>query len=150
MEGLLEVEPRVSFVTLGVSDVARARAFYEKLGFKASSDSNENVTFFDGGGIVLGIYGRAALAADAKVSDSAPGFSGVALAHNVRSEAEVASVLTEAEAAGATIVKPSERAFWGGQSGYFKDPDGHLWEVAFNPFFPFDEAGHVVLPYNVS
>jgi uncharacterized glyoxalase superfamily protein PhnB len=76
-----------------------------------------------------------------------PGFSGVALAHNVKSEAEVASVLAEAEAAGATIVKPSERAFWGGQSGYFTDPDGHLWEVAFNPFFPFDAEGHVVLPY---
>lgn len=144
------MEPRLSFVTLGVSDTARARAFYEKLGFKASSDSNENVTFFDAGGVVLAVFGRGSLAEDAKVSDSAPGFSGIALAHNVRSEAEVASVLAEAEAAGATIVKPSERAFWGGQSGYFKDPDGHLWEVAYNPFFPFDAAGHVVLPYEKS
>jgi hypothetical protein len=133
-------------VTLGVSDVGRARAFYEKLGFKASSDSNESVTFFDAGGVVLALFGRAALAEDATVSDGVPGFSGVALAHNVRSEAEVALVLTEAEAAGATIVKPSKRAFWGGQSGYFRDPDGHLWEVAFNPFFPFDAAGRVMLP----
>lgn len=141
------MEPRLSFVTLGVADIARARAFYEKLGFKASSDSNENVTFFDAGGVVLALFGRAALAADAKVQDSTPGFSGVALAHNVRAENEVAQVLAEAEAAGAVIVKPAETAFWGGHSGYFRDPDGHLWEVAFNPFFPFDDAGHVVLPY---
>lgn len=140
------MEPRLSLVTLGVADIARSRAFYEKLGFKASSDSNEAVTFFDAGGVVLALFGRAALADDAKAADSAPGFSGVALAHNVRSEAEVAEVLAEAEAAGATIVKPSERAFWGGQSGYFADPDGHLWEVAYNPFFPFDAAGRIVLP----
>ncbi len=136
----------MSFVTLGVAEIARARAFYETLGFKASSDSNENVTFFDAGGVVLALFGRAALAEDAKVPDSAPGFSGVALAHNVRSEAEVAHVLAEAEAAGATIVRPAEKAFWGGHTGYFRDPDGHLWEVAFNPFFPFDDAGRVVLP----
>jgi catechol 2,3-dioxygenase-like lactoylglutathione lyase family enzyme len=141
------VEPRLSFVTLGVSDIARSRAFYEKLGFKPSSASNESVTFFDAGGVVLALFGRAALAEDAKVSDTAPGFSGVAIAHNVRSEIEVAEVLAEAEAAGATITRPSGRAFWGGRTGYFKDPDGHLWEVAYNPFFPFDEAGRVVLPY---
>lgn len=140
------MEPRLSFVTLGVADIARARAFYERLGFRASSDSNETVTFFDAGGVVLALFGRATLAEDAKVADSPPGFSGVALAHNVRTEAEVAQVLTEAEAAGATILKPAERAFWGGHTGYFQDPDGHIWEVAFNPFFPLDAQGHVVLP----
>lgn len=144
------MEPRVSFVTLGVSDIARARAFYETLGFRASSASNANVTFFDGGGIVLALYGRAPLADDAGLEDSAPGFSGVALAHNVRTEAEVAATLAEAEAAGGKIVKPAQRAFWGGHSGYFADPDGHLWEVAYNPGFPIDEHGRVTLPFDAA
>jgi catechol 2,3-dioxygenase-like lactoylglutathione lyase family enzyme len=142
------MEPRLSFVTLGVSDVARARAFYEALGFRASSASNENVTFFNAGGVVLATFGRAALAEDAHVSDSKPGFSGVALAHNVASEAEVATVLAEAAEAGGTIVKPAQKTFWGGFSGYFSDPDGHLWEVAHNPFFPLDEEGRVTLPFD--
>lgn len=144
------MEPRLSLVTLGVADIARARAFYEALGFKASSDSNENVTFFDAGGVVLALFGRKALADDAHVPDSKPGFSGVALAHNVQSEEAVEAVLLEAKAAGATIIKPAQRAFWGGYSGYFSDPEGHVWEVAYNPFFPFDDAGHVVLPYGNS
>jgi hypothetical protein len=140
------MEPRLTFVTLGVSDMARARAFYEALGFEASKDSQASVTFLDAGGVVLSLFGRAALADDAKVADSAPGFSGVALAHNVRSEADVDRVLAEAVAAGGRLLKPGQKAFWGGYAGYFADPDGHLWEVAFNPFFPLDEAGRVVLP----
>lgn len=144
------MEPRISFVTLGVADIARARAFYEKLGFKASSASNKNVTFFDAGGVVLALFGRKALADDAGVSDKGSGFSRIAVAHNVRSEEEVARVLGEAEAAGATILKPSQKAFWGGQSGYFTDPDGHVWEVAYNPFMPLDAAGHVTLPYDAA
>lgn len=140
------MQPRISFVTLGVADVARARAFYEALGFRASSASQPSVTFFDAGGMVLGLFGRAALAEDAGVADSGPGFAGVALAHNVGSEAEVATVLAEAEAAGGRIVKAAQRAFWGGFSGYFADPDGHLWEVAYNPFFPLDAAGRPTLP----
>jgi catechol 2,3-dioxygenase-like lactoylglutathione lyase family enzyme len=140
------VEPRLSFVTLGVADIARARAFYDTLGFKASSTSNPNVVFYEAGGVVLALFGRGALAKDAKVEDSAPGFSGVAIAHNVRSEAEVDGVLAEAVAAGAKLLKPGQKAFWGGYSGYFADPDGHLWEVAFNPFFPLDDAGRVQLP----
>jgi catechol 2,3-dioxygenase-like lactoylglutathione lyase family enzyme len=140
------VQPRLSFVTLGVADIARARAFYDKLGFRASSASNPDVVFYDVGGEVLALFGRAALAADAKVPESAPGFSGVALAHNVRSEAEVDAVLAEAVAAGAKLIKPGEKAFWGGYTGYFADPDGHLWEVAFNPFFPLDDTGRVQLP----
>jgi len=142
------MEPRVSFVTLGVADVARARAFYEKLGFKASSASNETVTFFDGGGMVLALFGRKALADDAGISSKGSGFARVALAHNVRSEKEVARVLAEAKRAGATIVKPSQKAVWGGQTGYFQDPDGHLWEVAYNPVFPLDAEGRVTLPYD--
>lgn len=143
------MEPRISFVTLGVSDVARSRAFYEKLGFRVSSASNPAVTFLDGGGIVLSLWGRTALAADAMVPDDGPaGFSGIALAHNVRSEVEVARVIAEAEAAGGTVVRPSEPAFWGGTAGYFADPDGHLWEVAHNPDFPLDREGRVTLPFD--
>jgi catechol 2,3-dioxygenase-like lactoylglutathione lyase family enzyme len=140
------MQPRVSFVTLGVADIARARAFYDKLGFKASSASNPNVVFYDAGGIVLALYGREALAEDAKLDAAGSGFSGVALAHNVNSDAEADSVLHEAEAAGGRIVKKAERAFWGGYSGYFADPDGHLWEVAYNPGFPLDAEGYVTLP----
>ena len=90
---------------------------------------------------MLALFGRAALAEDATLPDSEPGFSGVALAHNARSEAEVEAVLTEAVAAGATLVKSARKAFWGGYSGYFADPDGHLWEVAYNPYFRLDERG---------
>lgn len=140
------MEPRLSLVTLGVADVARARAFYERLGFKASAASNANVTFFEAGGVVLGLFGRSALASDAGVADSAPGFSGVSLAHNVASEAAADAVLAEAVAAGARLVKPAQKVFWGGYSGYFADPDGHLWEVAYNPFAPLDAAGHMTLP----
>jgi uncharacterized protein len=139
------MEPRLTLITLGVSDVARARKFYEVLGFKAGRASEETVTFFPAGGVVLALYGRAALAEDATVTDSKPGFSGVALAHNARSEAEVEAVLTEAVAAGAKLIKSARKAFWGGYSGYFTDPDGHLWEVAYNPYFRLDEAGRVAL-----
>lgn len=140
------MEPRLSFVTLGVADVARARAFYETLGFKASPASNENVAFFDAGGMVLSLFGRDALAKDAGVAAPGTGFTGIALAHNVRTADDVARVLDEAKAAGATIVKTSQKAFWGGQTGYFADLDGHLWEVAHNPFFPLDANGRVTLP----
>jgi uncharacterized protein len=140
------MQPRLTLVTLGVADVAASRAFYEKLGFKASSDSNPHVTFFNAGGAALALFDRAALAEDAQVHNSAAGFSGVTLAHNVASEAEVDRVMAEAGAAGATQMKPAGKTFWGGYSGYFADPDGHLWEVAYNPFWPLDDAGRVVLP----
>jgi catechol 2,3-dioxygenase-like lactoylglutathione lyase family enzyme len=139
------MEPRLSLVTLGVADVARSRAFYEALGFTAARLSEEAVTFFDAGGVVLALFGRAPLAEDAGVADGKPGFSGVALAHNARSEADVDAVLSEAAKAGAKIIKPAGKAFWGGYSGYFADPDGHVWEVAYNPYFPLDEHGRVRL-----
>jgi catechol 2,3-dioxygenase-like lactoylglutathione lyase family enzyme len=140
------MEQRLSLVTLGVRDMARARGFYERLGWRASSASNEGVTFFQAGGAVLGLYGREALAEDASLPPEGSGFAGVALAHNARSREEVDAVIAEAEAAGGTLVKAAEDVFWGGYSGYFADPDGHLWEVAWNPHFPFDAAGSLVLP----
>ncbi|MGJ3260325.1 MAG: VOC family protein [Rhodospirillales bacterium] len=139
------MDPRISLITLGVADMKAARAFYEKLGWRASEQSNDDVTFFQAGGMILGLYGRAALAEDAKVEDGKPGFSGVALAYNGRDKAEVDRVLNEAVAAGGTLVKKAEDVFWGGYSGYFADPDGHLWEVAFNPFFPIAEDGSISL-----
>lgn len=140
------MEPRLNFVTLGVPDVARARAFYDRLGFRASSASNEHVVFYDANGIVLALWGRDALIEDAHLSNPKPGFSGTAVAHNARSEAEVDAVLAEAVAAGGTLLKAGEKVFWGGYSGYFADPDGHLWEVAYNPIFLLDAAGRVTLP----
>jgi hypothetical protein len=141
------MEPRLSFVTLGVRDIAVSRRFYERLGFKASPASNESVTFFDAGGLVLALFGHQALAEDAKLEAAdPPSFRGVALAHNVRSEAEADAVIEEAVKAGGRLVKPAQKVFWGGYSGYFADPDGHLWEVAYNPYFPLDETGRVQLP----
>jgi uncharacterized protein len=139
------MEPRLTLITLGVGEIARARKFYEALGFKAGRASEESVTFLPAGGVVLALFGRAALAEDATVADSKPGFSGVALAHNARSEADVDKAMAEAIAAGAKLVKPAGQTFWGGYAGYFADPDGHLWEVAHNPYFKLDEAGRVVL-----
>jgi uncharacterized protein len=139
------MEPRLSLITLGVADVPRARKFYEALGFKAGSGSQDSVAFLDAGGVVLALFGRASLAEDAAVKDSAPGFSGVALAHNARSEADVDKALADAIAAGAKLIKPAGKTFWGGYSGYFADLDGHLWEVAHNPYFTFDADGRVVL-----
>lgn len=140
------MDPRLSLVTLGVADVAASRRFYEKLGFRASGASQESVAFFKAGGVVLALFGRRSLAEDASVEDSKPGFSGITLAHNVPSKAAVDSVLDEAIAAGGRLVKPAQEAFWGGYTGYFADPDGHLWEVAYNPGFPLDAQGNVQLP----
>lgn len=140
------MEPRVSLITLGVADLGRSRAFYEKLGFKASSMGSDEVVFFQIGPIALSLFPRESLACDAKVSAEGGGFRGITLAHNVREQDEVAAVIAEAVAAGATLVKASEEAPWGGQSGYFADPDGHLWEVAWNPFAPLGPNGELTLP----
>jgi hypothetical protein len=139
------MDPRISLITLGVTDMKRSRAFYEKLGFEASSQSNDDVTFFQAGALIFGLYGHAALAEDAAVDESTPDFRGVSIAYNTRDRAEVDAVLAEAVAAGATLKKPAEEVFWGGYSGYFADPDGHLWEVAHNPFWTLQDDGSVVL-----
>ncbi len=143
----MSVPPRVTLITLGVADLARAVAFYERLGWRRSvSAGGEGVAFFALDHVVLGLFPRADLAADAHVKDTPPGFSGVTLAINMGSESAVDAVIAAAHAAGASVPKPADKVFWGGYSGYFADPDGHLWEVAHNPFFPMDAEGRVVLP----
>ncbi len=137
---------RLSLVTLGVRDLPSATRFYESMGLSRRLKNAEGVSFFDAGGVVLSLYSRDALAKDAKIENAARGFSGVALAYNVPSEAEVDLVLKAAEKAGGKILKEADRIFWGGYVGYFADPEGHLWEVAHNPGFAFDERGNVVVP----
>ncbi|HSA80110.1 MAG TPA: VOC family protein [Geminicoccaceae bacterium] len=139
------MEQRLSLVTLGVADLERSRRFYEDgLGWRRGN-AHAEVVFFQLGGIILGLFARESLAADAGLPSAGSGFSGIALAYNARTRAEVDAVLAEAEAAGATILKPAEEAFWGGYSGYFADPDGHLWEVAWNPDWTIAEDGSVRL-----
>ncbi|MGD8875602.1 MAG: VOC family protein [Gammaproteobacteria bacterium] len=129
------MKPHISMITLGVRDLAAAARFYEEgLGFPRM-ESPPEVAFFTLDGTWLGLYGRDALAADATVSPQGSGFESFALAHNVESDAQVDQVINQAISAGATLVKKPCKACWGGYSGYFKDPDGHLWEVAHNPFF---------------
>ena len=140
------MQPRLTLVTLGVSDLARSRAFYEAWGWKASSASQAEVSFYQANGLVLALWSRAELAKDAGVGDSPVGFSGISLAYNARSKDEADEVYGLALAAGARATKPLQDVFWGGYSGYFADPDGHLWEVAWNPAFPIDEQGHMFLP----
>ncbi|MDX2274714.1 MAG: VOC family protein [Hyphomonadaceae bacterium] len=140
------MEPRVSLITLGVADLARSRSFYEALGFRASSASQEGIIFFQAGPLGLALFPRAELAHDAGVSPDGEGFRGITLAHNVRTKAEVAPVIAAAVAAGGREVKPAQDVFWGGHSGYFADPDGHLWEVAWNPFAPIGPDGAFRLP----
>lgn len=142
----MTVPSRVSLVTLGVRDLAASTAFYERLGWRKSSASTPEVSFFMTGGAAFGLFGRDALAADAHVDAAGDGFRGVTLASNVPERADVDAALAAAERAGARVVKPAEDAHWGGRSGYFADPDGHLWEVAWNPFFPLTEGGRVRLP----
>lgn len=128
------MKPRISMITLGVGDLEKAVRFYEEgLGFPRM-ESPPTVAFFTLNGSWLGLYGREALAEDAQVSAQGSGFNSFTLAHNVESEAEVDALLAQAVSAGATLVKPGQKVFWGGYSGYFKDPDGHLWEIAHNPF----------------
>jgi catechol 2,3-dioxygenase-like lactoylglutathione lyase family enzyme len=130
------MEPRISFVTLGVRDLERATVFYEKgLGLPRLK-SPPTISFFELGRTWLALYSRDLLAADAGVPAAGSGFPGFALAHNVRSKEEVDGLMAQAAQAGGRIVRPAQRADWGGYSGYFSDPDGFLWEVAWNPRFP--------------
>ncbi|XGC80610.1 VOC family protein [Bdellovibrio bacteriovorus] len=141
------MEARLSLITLGVNSISLSREFYEKgLGWDVSSASNENVVFLKTRGTVISLFGKEELAKDAQVDAQGSGFRDFALAHNVRTKDEVAEVLAQAEKAGGKIIKPAQDVFWGGHSGYFEDPDGFLWEVAWNPHFPLDENGNVQLP----
>ena len=134
------MEQRVSLVTLGVADLARARAFYEALGWTTNAGPDDDVVFFQAGGAIVALWSRPSLAEDSGLEDSG-GWGGITLAHNVRSPAEVDAVLAEAESAGATIPRSGAETFWGGYSGVFHDPDGHAWEVAHNPHWTLEADG---------
>ena len=142
------MESRISIVTLGVRDFQKSYAFYNSgLGFQTDAKPTDQIAFFITTGTVLAIYPIDLLAGD--ISPELPkqksDFSGVTLAHNVRSKPDVDAVLKQAEQAGGRIVKPAHDTFWGGYSGYFSDPDGHYWEVAYFDKWLFDEQGHLVL-----
>ena len=140
------MDQRISIITLGVADIERSRKFYERLGWDPSSASNEAITFFQAGGLILALYPRSELAKDANLPPDGQGFAGFTVSYNARSRAEVDAVLAKAKKAGAKILKPAQEAFWGGYSGYFADPDGFAWEVAFNPSFPIANDGSIHLP----
>lgn len=137
---------QLHIVTLGVSDLKRSVEFYSKtLGWKTSSASNEGIAFFQAGGIVLALFPWEELAKDAVISPEGSGFAGFTLAYNAQSEAEVDEIIADLKAKGVTIVKEPQKVFWGGYSSYFADPDDNRWEVAYNPFFAFDESGNLTL-----
>lgn len=135
----------MSLITLGVADLARSKTFYERLGWRGQE--TQETVFFQAGGSGVVLWSRAALAADSGIDDhGGDGFGGVALAHNVRSAGEVDEVLADAEAAGATVTRPAAATFYGGYAGCFRDPDGHVWEIAHNPGFPLAADGSITIP----
>ncbi len=140
------MEQRITIITVGVDDLARSTAFFERLGWRRSVRQAQGVSLFQCGGIAVSLFPRPELAKDAGISPKGEGFGGFAIGYNTRSKEDVDAVLAEAKAAGADIVKPAQEASWGGYSGYFRDLDGHLWEVAWNPSFVLDERGAVRLP----
>jgi hypothetical protein len=145
------MDQRISLITLGVGDLERAAAFYDRLGWRRSVRGAEGVVFYQAGGMALALWLQADLAADAGIEDPGAakgnrGFAGIALAYNTRTRAEVDAVLAEARAAGGTIVKPAQKAFWGGYTGYFADTEGNLWEVAHNTGFAMADDGSLILP----
>jgi predicted lactoylglutathione lyase len=142
----MTVHQRISIVTFGVPDVTRATAFYESLGWHRSSASQDSITFFKMQGSVFGLFQRDELAKDAGVPAEGSGFRAVTVALNCDSPAEVDAVFAEWVAAGGTAVKEPETVFWGGYSSYVADPDGHLWEIAHNPYAEIDDAGMLQLP----
>jgi catechol 2,3-dioxygenase-like lactoylglutathione lyase family enzyme len=142
------MKQRLTVVTLGVSDLALSRAFYEALGWRSGAAPADDVVFFPSGGMIVALWSRSQLAEDSGVSDSG-GWGGITLAHNVGSPGEVDAVIAEAEAAGATIPRRGAPTFWGGYSGVFVDPDGHPWEVAHNPHWHLAEDGSVTLNADV-
>lgn len=140
------MQPRINVITIGVEDIRKSRKFYEDLGFIASSTSNEHFVAFQAGGIILCLYPTRSLAEDARIEPNGKGFRGVTLAYNVEEKNEVTHILEQAERFGAKIMKPAQDVFWGGHSGYFADPDGHLWEVAWNPHWSLEKDGTLRLP----
>ncbi|MGN6214855.1 VOC family protein [Parafilimonas sp.] len=137
---------KLHLITLGVDDLQKSLDFYEKgLGWKKSDKSMDNFALFDLGGIILALHPRHELADDTTLKYQPTTFSGLTISHNTKSEREVDEILKKVAKLGATIVKPAQKVYWGGYSGYFKDPDGHLFEVAYNPFWEFDENGNVKL-----
>jgi len=143
MASITSMEQRISLITLGVADLGRARAYYEAIGWTPHPEQ-DNVVFFQAGGMILALWDRGKLAEDTVVSDGG-GWGGITLAHNVHSPERVDEVLAEARAAGARISRPGAPTFWGGYSGVFLDPDGHAWEVAHNPGWTLTEDGSVRL-----
>jgi uncharacterized protein len=140
------MDQHLHIITLGVRDLEVSRRFYtETLGWELSHASSAGIAFFQAGGAVLAIYPRPALAEDAMISPEGSGFSGITLAYNAGSESEVDEIIRDLKAKGVTIVKEPQKVFWGGYSSYFADPDDYRWEVAYNPFFPFDERGNLKL-----
>ena len=139
------MEQRLSLVTLGVSDLGRARRFYEALGWTTRAAPEDDVVFFQAGSMVVALWGRDQLAEDSGVADGG-GWGGITLAYNTRSQDEVDAVVEEARAAGARIAREPAATFWGGYSAVFVDPDGHPWEVAYNPHWQIGEDGSVTLP----
>ena len=137
---------RASLITLGVADLARARAFYEALGWPESPHGNEEVAFYQMQGAVLALFGRHALAEDQGRPGAELGTGAMTLAQNFATEAEVDAAYELALKAGATVLKRPEKVFWGGYSGYYADPDGHVWDLAVNPFWPLAEDGSLTLP----
>ena len=139
------MEQRVSLVTLGVADYPRAKAFYAALGWTPALDVQETA-FFQAGGLIVVLWERGKLAEDAGVSDEGAGWGGFALAQNVRSREAVHTVIEQARAAGAEVTREPAETFYGGYAGYFRDLDGHAWEIAHNPGFGLDDDGNVILP----
>jgi uncharacterized protein len=137
---------RITLVTLGVADMARSRAFYAALGWQMHPQSQTDVTFYQANGFVFGLFGLGPLAADQGRADAALGTGASTLAQNFATEAEVDAAFAQAVSAGATALKAPEKVFWGGYSGYFADPDGHVWELAMNPFWPLNDDGSLTLP----
>ncbi len=138
------MDQRLSLITLGVTDLARARGFYEALGWTTGAEPGDDVVFFQAGGMIVALWDRAKLAEDSGVADTG-GWGGVTLAYNVSSPEEVDAVIAEAEAAGAEIPRAGAETFWGGYSGVFVDPDGHPWEVAHNPHWTVHADGRTTL-----
>jgi predicted lactoylglutathione lyase len=136
-----------SLITLTVADIAKSTSFYEQLGFALSKGASQaEVSFFQAGPVVLALWGREAQTEDANAADIWTGNGGIVVAQNVASESEVDAMMARAQDAGARILKPATKTFWGGYNGYFADPDGHIWEIAFNPFWKLAADGRVSLP----